>query len=251
MPFIRFVLRFFGLLVATLLVLPFVILFIAISQKSKNRNLNKRVLNSWSRLLCAICGLRLISKGKKHNNPVLIVANHVSWIDIPVIHSFKLAGFVAKAEISKWPILGWIVKSGETLFIARGKHESRKKVLQLIDARLNQGRSIALFPEGKATDGEYLAPFHRQLMQAAVETQVPIQAIAIKYINKDGSRNKSIGFKEEETFIDNVFRILSLPSCTVELNFCDAIETKEMSARETARITHAQVAKVLAKNDYI
>ena len=251
MLFIRFVFRFFGLLLAMVLILPFVILFIAIAQKNKDRKLNKIILNCWSRLLCRICGLKLIAKGKKHKNPVLIVANHVSWVDIPVIHSYKLAGFVAKAEISKWPILGWLVKSGETLFIARGKHESRKKVLQLIDARLNQGRSIALFPEGKVTDGEYLAPFHRQLMQAAVETTVPIQAIAIKYINNDGSRNKNIGFKENETFIDNVFRILSLPSCTVELNFCEAIETTEKSAREIANITYAQVAKALAKNDYI
>lgn len=251
MPFIRFIFRFFGLLVAMLLILPFVILFIAISQKNKNRKLNKVVVNTWSRILCSVCGLKMIARGKRQENPVLLVANHVSWIDIPVIHSYKLAGFVAKAEISKWPILGWIAKSGETLFIARGKHESRKKVLQLIDARLNQGRSIALFPEGKATNGDQLEQFHRQLMQAAVETRVPIQAIAIKYINEDGNRNKKIGFKENETFMNNVFRILSLPSCTVELNFCEVIETTEKSARELARITHAQVARVLAKNDYI
>ena len=220
-------------------------------QKKGDRKRHKAILNFWSRLLCRICGLKLQLKGKIHKNPVLIVANHVSWIDIPVIHSFKLAGFVAKEEISRWPILGRVVKSGETLFIARGKHESRKQVLQLINARLNAGRSIALFPEGKATDGEYLGNFHRQLMQAAIETQVPIQAVAIKYIKKDGSRNRKIGFKKHETFIENVIRTLSLPKCTVELNFCEIIDTRGKSARESALIAHDQVAQVLAQNDYL
>jgi 1-acyl-sn-glycerol-3-phosphate acyltransferase len=234
-----------------ILVLPIILVNIAILQKKGDRKRHKAILNFWSRLLCGICGLKLQIKGNIHKNPVLIVANHVSWIDIPVIHSFKLAGFVAKEEISRWPILGRVVKSGETLFITRGKHESRKQVLQLINARLNAGRSIALFPEGKATDGEYLGNFHRQLMQAAIETQVPIQAIAIKYIKKDGSRNNKIGFKKHETFIDNVIRTLSLPSCTVELNFCDIIDTKGKSARESALIAHNQVAQVLAQNDYL
>lgn len=251
MRIIIFLLRIIALILALLLLLPLVILFIGISQKLRNRKLNKKILNTWSRVLCSIFGLKIITKGKIENNPVFLVANHVTWLDIPVIHSYKLAGFVAKEEISNWPILGWVVKSGETLFIKRGKHESRKKVLELIDNRLNQGRSIAVFPEGKVTDGSVLGRFHRQLMQAAVETETPIQAIAIKYYNKNGKRNKEVCFIEDEKFILNVFRILSLPTSTVELNFCDTIHTKNKRAREVAQISHNQVAMVLAENDYM
>ena len=110
MPLLRFVIRFLGMLWAVFLLLPFVILIIVISQKKGNRALNKSILNWWSKVLCSICGLKLVAKGQRHENPVLIVANHISWVDIPVIHSFKLVGFVAKAEIAQWPILGWIVK---------------------------------------------------------------------------------------------------------------------------------------------
>ncbi|MBL4773015.1 MAG: hypothetical protein JKX98_05275 [Alcanivoracaceae bacterium] len=85
---------------ALFLVLPFVILFIALSQKSKNRKLNKSVVSMWSKILCFVCGLKLKSTGVKHKNPVLVVANHISWLDIPAIHSYKMAGFVAKKEIS-------------------------------------------------------------------------------------------------------------------------------------------------------
>ncbi|VAW35873.1 Acyl-CoA:1-acyl-sn-glycerol-3-phosphate acyltransferase [hydrothermal vent metagenome] len=248
---LRFTLRLIGLLVALLVILPLVLFSIAIAQKTNNRKLNKTVLNSWSKTLCFICGLKIKTSGQQHANPVFIVANHVSWLDIPVIHSYKLAGFVAKEEISRWPLLGWIVKSGETLFIARGKHESRKKVLALIENRLQAGRSIAVFPEGKATNGESLARFHRQLMHAAIETQTPIQAIAIKYYANDGSRNKQICFMEDEKFISNVFRVLSLPTSTVELNFCETIQTKDKQAKQVAQISHNQVALELAKNDYM
>ena len=251
MSFLRFIFRVFGLLLALFLLLPFVILVIAITQKTKKRKLNKWVINNWSKTLCFVCGIKLKIEGKIQENPVFIVANHVSWLDIPVIHSAKLVGFVAKDEISKWPILGWIVKSGETLFIARGKHESRKKVLDRIKDRLKQHRSIAVFPEGKVTDGSHVGRFHRQLMHAAVETATPIQAIAIKYYNKDGDRNKHVCFIDEENFLSNVFRILSLPISTAELTFCKTIETEGKSAREVAIKTHQQVLQALSVNDYI
>jgi len=247
----RFIMRFISLILIVLLALPLVVLFITISQLINNRKMNKKVVNYWSRLLCFVCGVKLIVKGKIKQNPVLIVANHVTWLDIPVIHSFKLAGFVAKAEISKWPILGWAVKSGETLFIARGKHESRKKVLQAINKRLRQGRSIAVFPEGKATDGNQMAKFHRQLMHPAVENNIPIQAITIKYHKKDGSRNKSICFVNNEHFLKNVLRILSIPPCTAELVFCDVIDTTNRNAREVAQLAQKQVETELYKNDYM
>lgn len=251
MKAIRFILRLIALLSAVFIIFPLVILFISIALKTNNRNLNKKVVSNWSKILCYICGLKLTVRGKIQKNPVFVVANHVSWLDIPVIHSFKLAGFVAKEEISRWPLLGWAIKSGETLFIKRGKHESRREVLENIEDRLKQGRSIAVFPEGKVTNGDHLGRFHRQLMQAAVETQTPIQAIAIKYIKKDGTRNQQVCFLNDEKFVSNVFRIISLPTSTVEVNFCEPIETKLKSARQVALITHNQVASVLAENDYL
>ena len=251
MKAIRFILRLVALLLALFLIFPFVILLISVALKYNNRNLNKKVVNGWSKILCYICGLKLILRGSIQKNPVFIVANHVTWLDIPVIHSFKLAGFVAKEEISRWPILGKAIKSGETLFIKRGEQESRKEVLEKIEERLRQKRSIAVFPEGKVTNGDHLGRFHRQLMQAAVETQTPIQAIAIKYLNKDNTRNKNVCFLNDEKFVINVFRIISLPTSTVEVTFCEPIETSLISARQVALLSHNQVAEILAENDYL
>lgn len=251
MVLFRFIVRLIALLLALFLVFPVVILTISIALKLNKRNLNKNAVKFWSKLLCYICGLKLKIRGNIQKNPVLIVANHVTWLDIPVIHSFKLAGFVAKEEISRWPFLGWAIKRGETLFIKRGKLESRRAVLENIKERLKQDRSIAIFPEGKVTNGDHLGRFHRQLMQAAVETESPIQAVAIKYINKEGTRNKKVCFLNDEQFVFNVFRIISLPTSTVEVTFCETVDTHLKTAREVALLTHNQVASVLSENDYM
>jgi len=247
----RFTFRFIALLVAVLMVFPLIILLILTSQKINNRHMNKKVVSLWSKLLCFVCGIKLTVKGEKHKNPVLIVANHTSWLDIPIIHSQKLVGFVAKKEIESWPLLGLIVKSGETLFIARGKHESRKEVIEIMQKRLKEGRSIGVFPEGKATNGKVLGRFHRQLLYAATEQNIPIQAIAIKLINKDGTRNENIAFRNKETFLMNVLRILCLPGSTAQINFCEPLLQQGITAREAAQITQKQVAEKLAKNDYM
>jgi 1-acyl-sn-glycerol-3-phosphate acyltransferase len=250
MSIIRFLLRFCGLILAFLVALPIVVIFLTITQNSQHKH-KKNVVSTWSKIICFVCGVKLKKKGEVQNSPVMIVANHVSWLDIAVIHRFKLLGYVAKKEIENWMFIGRVAKSGESLFISRGDHSSRKNVLNGIIERFSQNRSIAVFPEGRAANGEKLGTFHRQLIHAAVESKTPVQAVAIKYIKKDGSRNKEIPFKKGEKFIGNVLRILTLPTSTAELTFCEVIDTSNKTARETALISHDQVAKVLAENDYM
>ncbi len=238
---------------AFFLALPLVVLFLAATQNNQNRQSKhkKRVVSTWSSIICFVCGVKLAKQGQVAASPVMIVANHVTWLDIAAIHRFKLLGYVAKQEIANWPVIGWVAKSGESLFIDRGELSSRKSVIEGIIKRFSQNGSIAVFPEGRATDGERLHTFHRQLIHAATQSNTPVQAVAIKYIKKDGSRNKDICFKKGEKFIGNVFRILILPTSTAQLTFCEPIDTKGKSAREVALQAQEQVAEVLAKNDYM
>lgn len=247
---LRFILRLFGLIGAFFIALPFVVIFLALTQNSQN-NHKRTVVSTWSKIICFVCGVKLTKKGQVESSPVMVVANHVTWLDIAVIHRFKLLGYVAKKEIAKWPIIGWVAKSGESLFIARGEISSRKSVIEGMKRRFSQNRSIAVFPEGRATDGKKLYTFHRQLIHAAVESNTSVQAVAIQYLNKDGTRNKDICFKKGEKFIGNVFRIITLPTSTAQLTFCEPIQTKGKSAREVALLAHDQVAEVLAENDYM
>ena len=248
---IRFLLRISAFILALVFVLPFVILGILLAKLFRNRNTNEFLLVYWSRLLCFICGLKVYIHGQKPESPVLLVANHVSWLDIPIIHSLMLAGFVAKSEIKYWPILGWITVVGDTLFLKRGNAESRKGVINQIKKRLNNKRSVAVFPEGTVTDGSYLRTFHRQLIHAAIETETPILPVAIKFLKTDGTRNDQVGFLNDELFMPHVWRVLSLPNSIVEIH-CGALVTDfESGARAVTLQARAYVEQELQRNDYI
>lgn|GEM_PF-895390 len=248
---LRFLLRIAAFLLALMLVLPFVIMGILLAKLFRNRDINEFLLVYWSRLLCFICGLKVYVHGVKPAAPVFIVANHVSWLDIPIIHSLMLAGFVAKSEIKYWPIIGWVTMVGDTLFLKRGSAESRKGVINQIKKRLNHGRSVAVFPEGTVTDGSYLRTFHRQLIHAAVETRTPILPVAIKFLNRDGSRNDQVGFLNDELFITHVWRILSLPNSTVEIHCGEPVTDFESGARAVTLASRSYIEQELLKNDYM
>ena len=248
---IRFLLRIIAFILALIFVLPFVIFGILLAKLFRNHDTNEFILVYWSRLLCFICGLKVYVHGHKPKAPVFLVANHVSWLDIPIIHSLMLAGFVAKSEIKYWPILGWVTMVGDTLFLKRGSAESRKGVIRQIKKRLNKGRSVAVFPEGTVTDGSYLRTFHRQLVHAAIETRTPILPVAIKFLNADGSRNDQVGFLNNEFFLTHVWRVLSLPNSTVEIHCGEPVTNFESGARTVTIEARSYIEQELLKNDYM
>lgn len=210
---------------------------------------NQWILQNWSRLLLHVCGLTVSTYGDLPSQPTFILANHVSWLDIPVVHSLILAGFVGKHEIKYWPILGWLAMLGDTIFLKRGNQNSRQLVIQTLIKHLKKGRSVAVFPEGRVTDGTHLGRFHRQLVHAAVLTNTPITPVAIKFLTQSRTRNADVCFKNNEWFILHVWRILSLPSSFVEIH-CGPQLTGD-SARSLTMQAHQFVENKLLENDYL
>lgn len=248
---LRFICRLTVFILCLILVLPLVVLGIIVAKISGSPQLNQWILVHWSRLVLHVCGIRLLINGQLPKHPIFIVANHVSWLDIPIIHSLTLAGFVGKHEIKYWPILGWLAMLGDTVFIQRGNQNSRKLVILNLIKRLEQGRSVAVFPEGRVTDGSHLGRFHRQLLHAATQTQTPVVPLAIKFIKQDGSRNKDVCFINNEWFIVHVWRILTLPSSQVEIHCGPALLDPSGSARAVATQAHLFVENKLLENDYL
>ena len=244
-------LRIIAFLLALVFVLSFVVLSVLLAKLFRNHKTSEFILVYWSRLVCFICGIKVYVHGEKPKAPVLLVANHVSWLDIPIIHSLMLAGFVAKSEIKYWPILGWVTLIADTLFLKRGNAESRKGVLSQIKKRLNNGRSVAIFPEGTVTDGSYLRTFHRQLIHAAIDTKTPVFPVAIKFLKADGTRNDQVGFLNNEFFITHVWRILSLPNSKVEIHCGELITDYELGTRAVTLQARSQIEQELLKNDYM
>ena len=146
--------------------------------------------------------------------------------------------FVAKREISKWPMVGWLASQGETIFHERGSSESMGGVLHEMLARLRAGRSVGVFPEGRTRNGHGIGPFHARIFLAAVEAGVRVQPVALRY-GPRASAQTVVAFAPGESFAGNFLRLLGEPARDTEVWFLDPIDTSDAGGRrriaETAR----------------
>ena len=192
----------------------------------------------WSRGMMRIFGLRIRSTGVQSPVATLFVANHVSWVDIIVLHSTRLMGFVAKQEINGWPVVGWMARRAQTIFHKRGSQDSLGDVMDTMVRRLRTGRSVGAFPEGGTRDGKALGPFHARIFFAAVEAPAPVQPVAIQY-GTNGHSQTRIAFHRGESFGGNLWRLLGEPACDVEVKYLQPIQPEEFEGRsriaDTAR----------------
>lgn len=200
--------------------------------------LGDRMVNWWQGGLMRVFGIRMRRVGTPLPGPVLFVANHVSWLDITALHAFRMMGFVAKREIAGWPLVGWLATMGETIYHQRGSQESLGGVLHEMLARLRAGRAVGVFPEGRTRDGAAVGPFHARIFLAAVEANVPVQPVALRY-GEDASRQTVVAFGPRESFGANIVRLLGEPGCVADVVFLEPILPGDTDGRrriaETAR----------------
>ncbi|MBW3550054.1 MAG: 1-acyl-sn-glycerol-3-phosphate acyltransferase [Proteobacteria bacterium] len=193
-------------------------------------SLEHRVIRAWSAGLMRVFGFRLRRVGTPLPGAAMFVANHVSWVDISVLHSQRMMGFVAKHEISNWPLVGWLAVRGETIFHLRGSTESLGGVLHEMLARLRGGRSVGVFPEGGARGGGEIGPFHARIFMAAVDAGVPVQPVALRY-GERGAAQRVVAFGRGESFVANIIRLLGEPARVAEVHFLAPIGPGETEGR--------------------
>ena len=144
-------------------------------------------IRRWSRRLLRICGIELEVVGDPPPQPrrqgALVVSNHISWLDIYVIHCWRPVRFVAKSEIRDWPVVGWLCEKTGTLFIERARKRDAHRVLHDITDVMLQGDLVGVFPEGTTTDGSDVLPFHANLMQAPISGGLPVQPLGLRYVD--------------------------------------------------------------------
>jgi len=184
----------------------------------------------WSAGLLRIFGFRLRTFGAPLPDPVMFVANHVSWVDIEMLHSQRMMGFVAKREIRSWPLVGWLAARGETIFHQRGSQESMGGVMHAMLERLQQRRTVGVFPEGRTRDGSAVGAFHARIFQPAVEAGVPVQPVALRYGN-GGDAQARVAFGPDENFMVNFIRLLGEPRRPVAICFLKPILPGEVEGR--------------------
>ena len=231
---LRYALRIPALLWHVAVDLPLVLLLMtpltAGVRVAGGERLEHRMIRAWSAGLMRIFGFRLHRSGVPLRGPTVFVANHVSWVDIVVLHSQRMMGFVAKREISQWPLVGWMASRGETIFHERGSSESLGGVLHEMLARLRAGRSVGVFPEGRTRDGREVGPFHARIFLAAVEAGARVQPVALRY-GPRGAAQALVAFQPGESFFANFLRLLGEPARRAEVCFLEPIEASDAGGR--------------------
>lgn len=206
------------------------------------------MLCQWAQKFLRILNIKLVTNSMPpvcQQQGVLFVANHTSWLDILVILALHPVRFVAKTEIKAWPLLGRLCKNAGTLFIQREKRKDTLRVNQQIDRILQTGCSVVIFPEGSTSNGDVLQHFHASLLQSVVTAETLLCPIAIRYRNRDKTRNTSVIYVTA-TLLQSLMLVLSEPEIQAELNFIEPISGEGNNRRELARLAEKAIAHALA-----
>ncbi|MDH4584709.1 1-acyl-sn-glycerol-3-phosphate acyltransferase [Pseudomonas sp. BN415] len=181
--------------------------------------------------------------GRAPERPMLWVSNHVSWTDIPLIGAVAPLSFLSKAEVRAWPVAGWLAHKAGTLFIRRGSGDSGL-VGQQLARHLGDGRHLLIFPEGTTTDGSLLKTFHSRLLTSAVEMEVPVQPVAIRYL-RDGQRDEIAPFIGEDDLLSHLVRLLRSDRAEVEIQLLDPIPSEGLSRTAVSQKAKSAVQRAL------
>lgn len=203
-----------------------------------------RAIRLWSTLLLRIFGFRSVRIGTPLPDPVLFVANHTSWLDIVLLHSQRAACFVAKAEIAGWPLVGWMAARGGTIFHRRGNNHSLASVMAVMVERLREGRAVAVFPEGGTGHNGVLRVFHARIFQAGLDAGVPVQPVALRFA-REGRRVIDAGFREDESFMGNLVRLLGGAPMDAEVHFLEPVPVSDDGRRRMAEASRERIAVAL------
>ncbi|MDE1183005.1 lysophospholipid acyltransferase family protein [Paraburkholderia sp.] len=154
---------------------------------------------AWSLKMLRLCGMRLVvhNDSARLDAGALVVSNHVSWIDIYVINAWRPTPFVSKAEIRRWPVVGWLAQQLGTVFIQREKRSDAKRIMHELAQRLSAGELMCVFPEGTTSNGLTLLPFHANMYQAAVSAARPVQPLCLMYEDARGRQSTAPAYIDD------------------------------------------------------
>jgi 1-acyl-sn-glycerol-3-phosphate acyltransferase len=188
----------------------------------------------WSRQLLGMLGVHLQAEAAPLPAPCLLVANHVSWLDIYVINALAPAAFVCKAEVREWPFIGWLCERTETVFMPRGSRRAAHQASDVIASRLRQGWLVAVFPEGTTSDGRDVLHFHGALLQGAIDAGCPVQPLALRYSDADGPVSAAAAYCGDTTLLQSLRRIASARHLCARLDVLAPLKEPDAERRALA-----------------
>ena len=188
-------------------------------------------VKTWSARLVAVLGITVQARGTAPSGPVLVVSNHVSWLDILALNAVQPLRFVSKADVRRWPLVGWLVACGGTLFIERDRKRDALRVVHQVADALREGHQVAVFPEGTTSDGHGLLPFHANLLQAAVSTSTRFQPVALRFSDEREAVSQTAAYVGDTHLLESVWRIAGAHGLRAEVRWLDPVSPGELDRR--------------------
>jgi 1-acyl-sn-glycerol-3-phosphate acyltransferase len=178
-------------------------------------------VQAWALKMLTVLGIRLELRGRPPvSGPVLLVANHISWLDILVMHAARHCRFVSKSDVRRWPLIGALATGAGTLYIERESRRDAMRVVHHMAESLKCGDVLAVFPEGTTSNGAALLPFHANLIQAAISAGAPVQPVALSFVDTQ-TRSVSLApcYIDDDTLVASVWRTLTAPAITAVVHY--------------------------------
>lgn len=204
----------------------------------------RRAIRNWSQALLRMLGVRLRVHGTAPDAtvPAMLVANHVSWLDIFVINTVLPVRFIAKSEIRSWPAIGWLSAKAGTLFIARARRHDTARVNREVAAAMRAGDVIAVFPEGMTTDGSRVLRFHSSLLQPALLAGAHVYPVALRFERGDGGLCVEAAYDGDKSLWATFLQVIAQPAINAQLWFLPPLPPGSTHRRELADAAQQLIA---------
>jgi 1-acyl-sn-glycerol-3-phosphate acyltransferase len=226
----------------------FVILWFKFPHASREQKLSH--IQTWCRHVLAVLGVRIdvaeSSAAINFQNPQLLVANHVSWLDVLVIQAMHPCVFVAKSEVRTWPLIGSMAKACGVVFVDRSSSSSARKMVDDVASALHHGYCVAGFPEGTSSEGYGVSLFHANIFEAAIHRDVEVVPLALRYIDlNSGALCLKAAFVGEIGLIESLHQVLSTKGVFARIQIGQVLSPQGHSRRTLAHLSHRSVSTQL------
>lgn len=184
------------------------------------------LVRRWCRWIVRAAGVqvRVTGTAAPTGGGLLLVANHISWLDIPLLAAVRPARMLAKKEIRQWPVAGTLIALGRAvLFIDRDRLRALPDTVARIAQALRSGQAVAVFPEGSTWCGRAQGTFRRAVFQAALDAEVPVQPVHLSYRVEGGPASTAPAFVGEDTLLASLWRVVSARGLVAEVEVRDVI----------------------------